>query len=191
MDNKNNLLIFLAKNTDKTLSLNQISKSSGIPYATLYRLHNENQSLLDKKIIGKSIVISLKNKEIVKNYLIVASYEETNEFLVKNPLFKKISEDLPKGNYSLILFGSYAEGKQMRVSDIDLLIINKEGSKNINFSKYETLFKLEINPIFVSFIEFETMLKDKEENVGKQVLKKHMILYNQELFWNEVFKNGI
>ncbi len=191
MDNKNSLLVFLAKNMEKSLSLNQISKFSGIPYATLYRLHDENKSLLDKKIIGKSIVISLKKTEIVKNYLIVASYEETSEFLAKNPLFKKISEDLPKGDYSLILFGSYAEGKQTKSSDIDLLIINKNGSKIINFSKYETLFKIDINPILVSLIEFETMLKDKEENVGKQVLKKHIILYNQELFWNEVFKNGI
>lgn len=191
MDNKNSLLVFLAKNMDKSLSLNQISKFSRIPYATLYRLHDKNKSLLDKKIIGKSIVISLKKTEIVKNYLIIASYEEMNEFLAKNPLFKKISEDLSKGDYSLILFGSYAEGKQTKASDVDLLIINKDGSKNINFSKYETLFKIEINPIFVSFIEFEVMLKDKEENVGKQVLKKHIILYNQELFWNEVFKNGI
>ncbi|MEK6974358.1 MAG: nucleotidyltransferase domain-containing protein [Nanoarchaeota archaeon] len=191
MDNRNSLLVFLAKNMDKSLSLNQISKFSGIPYATLYRLHNENKSLLDKKIIGKTIIISLKKIEIVKNYLIVASYEEMNEFLAKNPLFKKISEDLSGGDYSLVLFGSYAEEKHTKASDIDLLIINKDGSKNINFSKYETLFKIEINPIFVSFIEFEAMLKDKEENVGKQVLKKHIILYNQELFWNWVFKNGI
>ena len=34
------------------------------------------------------------------------------------------------------------------------------------------------------------MLKEKEENVGKQVLKNHIILNNPEHFW-EMVLNGI
>jgi hypothetical protein len=34
------------------------------------------------------------------------------------------------------------------------------------------------------------MLKDKEENVGKQALYSHIILNNPEAFWECVF-NGI
>ncbi len=191
MDNKNKLITMLAKNFDKELSLHQLSKESSIPYATLHRTYNENKNLLEEKKIGKSIIIKLKKSDIVKNYLIVASYEESQEFLKNNILFKKILEGLPKDNYSLILFGSYAEGKQRKLSDIDFLIINKDGKKMLSFSKYETLFKITINPIFVSLNEFQEMLRDKEENIGKQVLRKHIILYNQELFWDEVFKSGI
>ena len=35
------------------------------------------------------------------------------------------------------------------------------------------------------------MLKEKEHNVGKEILKKHIILYGEEYFWNLVWKNGI
>ena len=33
------------------------------------------------------------------------------------------------------------------------------------------------------------MLKDKEENVGKQALKNHLILNNPEEFWGCVFNS--
>lgn len=190
MDNRNKLITFLGKNQDRALSLLDMSKATKIPYSSLHRLYNKNKQIFEENKIGKSVVIKLRKNEAVKNYLIVASYEETQEFLKTNKILNEVSNELPKGSYCLALFGSYAEGKQTKKSDIDLLIINKNGSKNINFSKYEILFKVEINPIFISFKEFRQMLKDKEENVGKQTLHKHIILHNQELFWNEVFKNG-
>ena len=82
-----------------------------------------------------------------------------------------------------MLFGSYAKGHPRDDSDIDLLVINKIGDRSINFSKYELLFKKKINPIFITKSEFVKMLKDSEENVGKQALKDHIILNNPESFW--------
>ena len=35
--------------------------------------------------------------------------------------------------------------------------------------------------------QFKEMLKIKEENVGKQILKNHVILHNPELFWNIIY----
>ena len=70
------------------------------------------------------------------------------------------------------------------------MIINKEGKKDISFSKYELLFKTKINPIFITKKEFKLMLKDKEENIGKQALYDHIILNNPQEFWECVF-NGI
>ena len=67
------------------------------------------------------------------------------------------------------------------------MIINKDGKKSISFSKYEVIFKLKINPIFITKKEFKLMLKDKEENVGKQALYNHIILNNPEAFWECVF----
>jgi len=82
-----------------------------------------------------------------------------------------------------VLFGSYAKNTSTEQSDIDLLVINSSGKKTLSFSKYETLFKKRINPIFITFQEFKKMLKEKEENVGKQALKDHIILNNPEKFW--------
>ena len=60
----------------------------------------------------------------------------------------------------------------------------------MSFSKYELFYKKRINPIFVRKKEFKEMLKDKEENVGKQALKNHIILNNPEEFWKCIL-NGI
>ena len=86
----------------------------------------------------------------------------------------------------MVLFGSYAKNTQVKTSDIDLLVINKDGKRSISFSKYELLFKKKINPIFITKQEFKLMLKDKEENVGRQALKNHITLNNSEKFWGVV-----
>ena len=62
----------------------------------------------------------------------------------------------------------------------------KEGNKSISFSKHELLYQKKINPIFLTKKEFKNMLKDTEENVGKQALQNHIILTNPEEFWGDV-----
>ncbi len=60
------------------------------------------------------------------------------------------------------------------------------GKKPISFSKYEIIFKKKINPIFITEAEFKKMLRDKDENVGKEALKNHIILNNPQKFWEMV-----
>lgn len=185
MDNKLKILRFLGKNIGASFTLRELSASLKIPYATFHREVSKTQDLiiLDKK--GSAILASLKSSPEAKSYLAVSSYEEKKEFLIKSPVIRKISEELGS-NEIVLLFGSYAKGTQTAKSDIDLLIVNKKGEKSISFSKYELLFKIKINPIFVSQKEFTEMLKEKEENVGKQALKNHIILANEFQFWEMV-----
>lgn len=185
MDNKLKVLNFLGKNIGKAFTMHQLSKLLHIPYATFYRLMNKMHNLLIINAVGKSKTVQLNvQNPITKSYIIIASQEERDEFLKKQPILKKITEELPEGDYSVILFGSYAKGTQTQKSDIDLIIINKTGEKILSFSRYETLFKLTINPLYFTSKEAKEMLKDKEENVMKQALKSNIILYNPELFWN-------
>jgi predicted nucleotidyltransferase len=87
-----------------------------------------------------------------------------------------------------VSFGSsYAKGTQTAKSDVDILVINEKGERKPDFSRYETIFKVRINPNYVTPEEFTAMLKESEENVGKQALKNHIILYHPELFWNLVY----
>jgi predicted nucleotidyltransferase len=101
-------------------------------------------------------------------------------------LFKLIREDLRRGAYAVIVFGSQVKGTATKRSDVDLLVINKNGQKEPRFSKYETLFNVVINPIYITKREFGLMLKEREETVGKQVVKDHVVLCNPSLFWGEV-----
>ena len=183
MDNRQKTINFLGKNLNQSYTMHELSKLLRIPYATFYRMIKEIEDLLVIKNVGKSKTIQINSDNpIIKAHLIITSDEEKKDFLQDQPIIKKIESELDTKEI-VILFGSYAKRTQHEKSDIDLLIVNKGGNKSISFSKYELLFKKEINPIFVTKKEFELMLKDKEENVGKQALRDHIILNNPEDFW--------
>lgn len=187
MDNKLKIINYLGKNLNKRFTMHELSSLLAIPYASFYRTIESMKDLLNIELVGKSKLISLNTNNLVINaHLIVSSDEEKKEYLIKEPIINKISQEI-KTNDIVILFGSYAKKLQRKKSDIDLLILNKNGEKSLSFSKYEILFKKKINPIFVTKKEFIAMLKTKEENVGKQALYNHIILNNPQDFWECVF----
>jgi len=190
MDNKYKIVNHLGKHPNNKYTMHELSKELKIPYASFYRTINSIKDLLVIEEVGKSKIIALnKSNKVVKAHLVVSSDEERKDYLKKYPPIHKIYQELNTRDI-VLLFGSYAKTTQTEKSDIDLLIINNDGKKSISFSKYELLFKIRINPIFVTKKEFKLMLKDKEENVGKQALYSHIILNNPEGFWECVF-NGI
>ncbi len=183
MDNNLKILNYLGKHKGREYSMHELSKELKIPYASFYRTIQKMEDLLTIKMIGKSKVLQLNFKNpILKAHLAISSEEEKKEFLVKKSIIKKISSELETQSI-VALFGSYAKGKETPKSDIDLLVINPKGERDVFFGKYETIFKKKINPIYISEKEFKLMLKDQEENVGKQALKDHIILNNSEYFW--------
>jgi len=183
MDNKLKIINLLGKNMSGEFTMLELSKLCHIPYATFYRTISAMTDLLSIKYLGKSKVVSLNTGlSSIKSYLTISSIEEYNEFLINQPIIKKIASELVTKDI-VILFGSYAKGSHKESSDIDLLIINNDGKKTVFFSKYELLFKKSINPIFITKKEFIQMLKEKQENVGKQALQNHIILQNPESFW--------
>jgi predicted nucleotidyltransferase len=192
MDSLLKLIQSLGKNLNNQIPIRQLSKESKVPYTTTHRLIKNNKEIFIINQKGNIKLVSLNLKDnITKNYLILSERKEAESFINKNPEFKVLKKELPQEDYSLILFGSRADGKQREKSDIDLCVVNKDGKKNIKFSKFELLFKLEINPIYLKNNEFKQMLKEEEQNLAKEIIKKHIILYGEEYFWNLIWKNGI
>ncbi|MBS3168364.1 nucleotidyltransferase domain-containing protein [Candidatus Woesearchaeota archaeon] len=183
MDNTLKIIDYLGKHVGEIYTMHELSRLLNIPYASFYRTIQQMEDILIIKNIGKSKTIALNfQNPIIKSHLIIASDERKKEFLKKHLIIKKINEELDTQEIVLI-FGSYAKGKETEKSDIDFLLINKDGKKTLSFSKYEFLFKKKINPIFISIKEFKEMLKTEEENVGRQALKEHILLSNPEQFW--------
>ena|SRR3989344_6221083 len=188
MDNKLKVINYLGKNAGRAFTMYELSKLTKIPYATFYRTMKTMSDLAIQTKAGKATLVQLNRQNpLTKHYIIISSKEEKDEYLKKQPLIKKIADELPPGDYALIMFGSYAKGMQTTKSDVDLLVINKKGEREPDFSRYETLFRIRINPIYVTREEFIAMIKDTEENVGKQALKNHIVLYNPELFWSIIY----
>jgi len=190
MDNKLKIINYLGKNIDREFTMHELSKTLKIPYASFYRSIQEMNGLLIIKNVGKSKTLKLNlESQTIHSYLAISSEQEKEEFIKNKPLIKIIEKDLDTKDI-VLLFGSYAKRTETRKSDIDIIVINKKGDKTISFSKHETLFDKEINPMFFKEREFILMLRDKEENVGKQALKNHIILNNPKRFW-EVVLDGI
>ncbi|MEK6943161.1 MAG: nucleotidyltransferase domain-containing protein [Nanoarchaeota archaeon] len=188
MDNKLKIINYLGKNIGKLFTMHELSNLIRIPYATFHRTISKMSGLITKEKAGKAILIELNIIPIIKPYLAISSEEEKKEFLKKTPLISKIASEI-ESNDIVILFGSYAKKTENEKSDVDLMIINKDGSRSLSFSRYEMMFRKKINPIFITEKEFNQMMKEKEENVGKQVLANHIILNNPEKFW-ELVLNG-
>ncbi len=191
MDNKLKIINYLGKHAEECFTMRELSILTKIPYATFYREINVMQNLVTIKKVGKAKTIFLNfQNSIVKHYLIISSDEEKKEFLAQQPLLRKISSELETKDI-VLLFGSYAKGTAHERSDIDFMVINKKGSKSISFSPYEILYKKQINPIFLAKQEILQMLREKEENVGLQALKGHIVLNNPEQFWTLVLHGRI
>lgn len=187
MNNILKIVNYLAKHHENAFTMHELSNILNIPYASFYRTVQKENDLLNIQLIGKSKVIRINNNnDVIKSYLAIASYKEKVEFLKNQTIIRLIHKDMTSKDI-ILLFGSYAKGIQNKSSDIDLLIINKEGKKTISFKKYELLYKIKINPIFITKKEFMLMMKDEEENVGKQALKNHIILNNPEKFWSVLY----
>jgi predicted nucleotidyltransferase len=192
MDNLLKLVNSLGKYLNDEIPIRQLSIESNVPYTTTYRIIKENKEIFNINIKGNINLVSLNQNDVItKNYLILSERKETESFCNKFPEFGVLRKDLPKGDYTLILFGSRAEGKQREKSDIDLCIVNKNGKNEIKFSQFELLYDLEINPIIFKRNEFISMFKEKEHNLANESIKKHKILYGEEYFWNLIWQHGI
>lgn len=186
MDNKLRIINYLGKHLGRSFTMLELSRAAGVAYATFYRTLQRMKELVNVHKVGKATIVALNtDNALVKPYLAISSEEEKKMFLKRQPILSKIVSEF-KTTDVVVLFGSYAKGSATERSDIDLLIINREGKKSLSFSRYELLFGKKINPIFVTKGEFIRMLRDSNENVGKQALECHVILNNPEIFWEDV-----
>ncbi len=183
MDNYLKIVNYLGKKYEKTFTMRELSIILKIPYASFYRTIQEMKDLIIINLIGKAKTVQLnKSNPVITAYLTISSDKEKTEFLLNHPLIKKIANELDTRDI-VILFGSYAKALQTEKSDIDIVVINNDGKKSISFSKYELLFKKKINPIYLTKKEFQSMLREQQENIGKQIVKDHIILNNPQKFW--------
>ncbi|MBD3361428.1 hypothetical protein GF358_01420 [Candidatus Woesearchaeota archaeon] len=186
------IIQYFGKNLKKEKTIRQISLETKTPYMTVNRTIKElaENNIITLKKQGKATICTINtDNPLTKQHLILAEESYKNELIRKKPLLKKICQTLPENNYSAILFGSYAKETEQKHSDIDIAFINQTPKKIQNeLRTIEQIHDIEINTMNFTKKQFQNMLKAKEENIGKQILKNHVILYNPELFWNITYE---
>ncbi len=161
-------------------------------YTILMSLVNKNY--LVKRKTGKTYLFSVnKNKDILLPY-VHFHIKRTEKFLELKPVFLKnmLSEFIKKiyndNLISVVLFGSYAKGKERKSSDIDILCVAR---RKYNIEKValslEYKYNKKVTPIVILSKDFENMKKDNPA-FYKDLIESGIILYGIESFYR-LWKN--
>jgi len=112
-------------------------------------------------------------------------------------VIEKLISDIPFKNFCLIVFGSYAEGKQRKNSDVDICFLvqdKKTAGKIVPYvNDVKMDFSVGIDEHYITFDEFKKLLLRKEENLGKQIFRKHAVFFNSDIYYKlitEARENG-
>jgi predicted nucleotidyltransferase/predicted transcriptional regulator len=185
-------------------TINELATKTDISYSYV---HRQVEELKDKGIL---IVNQHTNRKYCKpNYnnpevrvgFVKISDQIAKDFLKKRDkvffITEKLLSILPQKTdfnlLSVVLFGSMAKGTDFKKSDMDLFILVPSKTKYDEIVDMECAalskgFGIDINPIISEPSNLLTMLKDKEENVGKEIIKNKIILFGAEKFWELVLE---
>ena len=192
----------LRKNLGKEFTILEISKLLKIGYRPAYNHIAELEKIkaITTKKVGsaKQCSINFENAQSL-HFLQEVDLARTEELYKSNQKLKAILEEIiPKitnkitsSLHSIILFGSHAKGTAIKSSDIDLLfIVSNIKDKSVRntlereCASYQYSHNVKISPLITNMEEFKKMLKSKEMNVGKEIVKNHIIFKGYEQFYN-------
>lgn len=182
------ILKLFASRIKESFTIREVSKEIKQNYSIVYsctqNLYKNGFLLKDKH---KNLSLNIKNY----SDLAYVEHLRAEEFFKKNKDISLFADEiinrLEAGFFCLLLFGSYAQGKQTKSSDIDILIIieNSKDSEIIerhvqNIS--ERYGNFHCNVIGKESVKEMITRKDKI-NVINETLNKHIIFFGAEDYY--------
>ncbi|MBU0469980.1 MAG: nucleotidyltransferase domain-containing protein [Nanoarchaeota archaeon] len=171
----------------ESLTIRELAKQIKSDYRITY---TAVQKLLEKKVIlaqtvGKSTLCSL-NKDYYGPEIYIVE-EKRKETLLKNKnlevLYTEIMSNLKTAQFTFLLFGSYAKGKQTKHSDIDLCFISNDKDFEQKIYNIVSSIPLKIHPLIFSEKEFNSMKFSREPNIIREIIQNTYILYGIEPYY--------
>lgn len=197
---KKQLKIFepFTKNVYKEYTINELKgssneKSNNAISIALKKFKEEE--IVNERKIGKSLLYTLNiTNDLSFFYIALINNGKLSQMVLKT--IKDIKKDVEKYTsfYSIVVFGSYAIGEQKKNSDLDIAVFieNEERKKIIqlalNSAALKSILELDAHVIFQE--EFLEMLKVDYENLGKEIARKHLSIYNHHIFYS-LLKEGV
>ncbi len=185
------ILWVFRENLHKNLTFEEVKrfsrkKSQHFIFSALKKLVHENIIILKK--FGKRNVytINLKNPLTVCYLSFLEEMKAIGAKHLPHKNINKLIENIKTPFFIFIIAGSYAEKKQKKESDMDVVIIvdDKVDKRVVLASLKEgELMIPEVHPYVFIKSEFLQMLLDKEENYGKEIERKKMIFYGAEIYY--------
>ncbi len=187
---------FLANITEK-FGLRELSRKMGIDYKLIYvavqKLIKKNVLITEKKANLSLCSLNLKGE---LTYIQFVEMIRRDKFFQKHKdfevFFQNVFDKIKYIHFTLIIFGSFVNGKENKESDLDLLILapKREISEEIQrlINSESVLLKRKIHSITLNEEEFMSNLSDKKLNVVVEAFKNHILITGIESFYNGVKK---
>ncbi|MFH1649997.1 MAG: nucleotidyltransferase domain-containing protein [Candidatus Woesearchaeota archaeon] len=167
-------------------------KSNSLIQNALARFLLEN--IITKRELGNSILYkaNLDNARTLA-YFTILSHEQLPKLAqVSLNHIKNVLTNHPFT--SIVVFGSYADSTQTKNSDLDIAIFvpTKAHKQAVTLALNDAALRsiLTLDTHVFTKDEMLQMLADKQENLGKQIARKHLALENPTVFYN-IINEGI
>ncbi len=152
----------------------------------------EKQGIVKHQTSGRNKVFYLnvdnpRTKDHVRD---VESYR-LGRTLNDNPTIRELYSSLlspPIPETPIVLFGSYAKGEQDKKSDIDLLLLEKNGRILDAIRKFELKYGIKVHVQILSQDKLEKGFGEKEALLF-EIASNHIILNNQNAFVNILWRH--
>lgn len=180
MSKKLDLVSIYLDNYFEKVNGRTISKKMNVSPQTGLNHVNElvKLNILKYDLEGRNKSYYLNFEDPLTFQLVKLAEEFTALNLMQNSEIKSLIKDFDGLYESLIIFGSFANNKQKKDSDLDLVFV---GSSNT--LKLKQIFKLksrEINAEFITLSDFKKSFKDKN-SLSIEIMKNHILFGNVDL----------
>ena len=184
-----NILIPFSYNYNEKFSGSELSRILSTPQRSVARYLSQldENNLLKFEIRGKNkfYYLDLENKKI-KILMNLLENQKSLKFQLKNSKIAVIINEFLDNGEGVILFGSYACGKEDVKSDLDLVVFNSK-----NTDKIKSHYSIEINVHEIKYSEIKKIL-DEKYPLALEILNNHILFGDVskmvDIFWR--FYNG-
>ncbi|MFH1065197.1 MAG: nucleotidyltransferase domain-containing protein [Nanoarchaeota archaeon] len=189
------IISFFIDNIQKEFGIREISRNIGTDYKNTYATIQwlVKKGMLLKRRQANIDLCSLNLKEGSTEICFVEAIK-SKKFMEKHRTIRDFLNTVMNKTrhmyYSIVVFGSFAKGKETKSSDLDILIITPEKSIAEEIERIITAEAVTvaagIHTIAISEGDFIANLADKKPNVVIEAFKNHIIITGAESFYNGV-----
>ncbi|MBW2974335.1 nucleotidyltransferase domain-containing protein [Candidatus Woesearchaeota archaeon] len=186
------ILKLLCSTLTRSYSIRSISQIIGQSYPLTY---HSTKDLIKKGFIieDEHRLLSLNYKSNFQDLAYIESLR-AEEFLRKHKDIMVFVDELigkMEGFFALLVFGSYADGKETRNSDVDILMIiekTEDADKEERFlSRIADLYLKRNHPIVIGKESVKEMIRERDKlNVINETLNKHIIFFGADDYYRLV-----
>lgn len=182
------LLRFLLKSQTQ-MNGREIAKNVGLSHVKVHTALKDltKQGIVSMRSVGSSLVYWLNEEHFLVKEIIRPAFEKEEGLFeyISQLILKEISTFKP---FSIILFGSFAKGRAVVDSDIDVVIVYPRSKNKTVISKelreaekkITSLFGNHLSSVPLSIDEFQDKLKKKDTFVN-EIIRTGRVIYGKSI----------